>query len=216
MQKPNEKIQSAPLYEALRLLRQKKFAEAEKSLSLGLKAAEAAGDDVLAAVYHSTYGIYFKLQNDFRKAWKCYEKAEKLLPDDPSLKLISARLLVEYFGQYDAALKKMEKVLELAAGNPIYAHAAHTLAGLAWIKKGNKKEAALELQKSMDGDFKGLKTASNLDFTLIEAMMRKKTEPELCRTFLETAFKFAKKNREAGAQKVIQKLLDTFPDGAAQ
>ncbi|MBI4410934.1 MAG: hypothetical protein HY541_00420, partial [Deltaproteobacteria bacterium] len=133
MQKINERLQSKTIYKAFELMRQKKFDGSEELLARGLKEAQTARDLVLTALFYSAYGVLFKLKKEYRKAWKYYEQAEKLIPDDPALKIISARLLVDTFGQYDTAIRKMEKIVPKIGSDMTFLHQAYTVLGLAWL-----------------------------------------------------------------------------------
>ncbi len=212
MQALDQKITSQAFYKIFALLDQKKFDEAEKILKSELAQAEKETDPVTQAVYYSTYGVLCKLKKDYRKAWKYYEQAEKKLPEDPSLKIITARLLVEYFAQYDTVIKKMDKVLKLAASNFSYLHHAYTLKGMALFKSGKKKEAAEALRQSMGAKnkFEGLETATNFDFQLVQEFLERGLERELCAEYLNAALVFAQNKKEPVFEKMIQYLLSKF------
>ena|SRR3989338_7812729 len=213
MQKINARIESKVIYKAFELMQKKKLDEAEGLLSKGLSEAKTARDLILTGLFYSAYGVLFKLKKEYRKAWKYYEQAEKLIPDDPALKIISARLLVDYFGQYDTAIRKMEKILPKIGSDMTFLHQAYTVLGLAWLKKGNKKKAVDCLAKSMGDNFKGLQSGANFDFRLVEEMMKKKSNPTACRTFLEKAIAFVKETREIQHERLIKRMLDLFPAG---
>ncbi|MBI2339685.1 MAG: hypothetical protein HYU99_04875 [Deltaproteobacteria bacterium] len=213
MQKMNERIQSKAIYKAFELMRQKKFDESEAVLTEGLKEAQTARDLVLTALFYSAYGVLFKLKKEYRKAWKYYEQAEKLIPDDPALKIISSRLLVDYFGQHDTVIRKMEKILPKLGNDMTFLHQAYTVLGLAYLKKGNKKKAGECLTKSAGNDFKGLQSGANFDFRLVEEMMKKKNNPAACRGFLEKALAFVKETKEIQHERILKRLLDLFPAG---
>jgi len=204
-------IQSEKLLKSFELLKKRQFQEAELLLQQGFSEAEKAGDKILMALFCSGMGVLFKLQKEFRKAWKQYEKAEKLLPDDASLKIISSRLLVDYFGQYDIVIKKMNKVLELSDSFSPFKYQAHTIIGLAYLRKGSKKEAVESLKKSMLYLNESLDSVANVDFELVEGLSRKKIEPEICLEFLEKARNLAQLFKEEPMKKFIQKLIDTYP-----
>lgn len=212
MQTIDKKIDSKFLLKAFELMNQKKLDEAEKVLDHGLQEAESLRDLILTGLYHSAYGVLYKLRKDFRKAWKYYEKAEKLIPEDPALKIISSRLLVEYFGQYDTVIRKMDKVIKMVEGNLPFLHQALCLKGLAFLRKGNKKRAVECLKQSMGKNFEGLESVANLDFKLLQELIKKKGDSTLCRQYLEAAQKLAKKTKETGHQQIIQSLLGNLSD----
>ncbi len=203
----NSPIRSKSFLKALDLIRQKKYDAAEEILLKGVKEAEEQKDAVLAAVYYSTHGLLCKLKKDFRNAWKSYEKAEKLIPEDPALKIISSRLLVDYFGQYDTVIKKIDKVISQVGDDLTFLHQAYTLQGLAYLGKGNKDKAVASLKKSMGDNFKGLQTSANLDYQLVGELIRKKKDIPACRDFLNQALLFAKSKKEKMSQTLIEKML---------
>ncbi len=195
-------------YRAFELLRLKAFDDAEKLLSNCLSKVP---DDVSRALFHSTLGVLYKMKGEFKNAWRHYERAEKLIPNDPALKIISARLLIDEFAEYDQAIKKAKKVLELLPNNPAFKHQAYITMGLAYVKKGSKKNALEMLKKSMEGDFEGFISTKNIDFHLCEAVLKKGWAENDVKTFLEKSFEFAKKHEESDWMETIQKMLDQFP-----
>lgn len=206
MQSADSPIQSKLLIESFELMKFKKFEEAKIRLEKGLHEAELAKDHTLQALFNSALGVLCKLQKEFRKSWKYYETAEKLMPDDMALKLISSRLLVDYFGQYDTVLKKTEKVLSIVKKNDPLFHMAHTIRGLAFLRKGEKKMAVECLKLS--ADFENAKTAANIDLQLVGELIRKKIDRQACIHFLNQALQLAKANREARFEKVIARLIN--------
>ncbi|MBL7685125.1 MAG: tetratricopeptide repeat protein, partial [Deltaproteobacteria bacterium] len=156
-------IQSPRLEKAILLMESKNFEEAEIELKMGIDESQSSEDVVMEAIYQSTLGVLHKLKKDYKMAWKYYENAERLLPHDPALKIISARLLVDIFGQYDTAIKKMEKVLKLVQDDQPFIHQAYTVMGLAYLKKGDRKKALTCFQDSMKDDFQKMITAQNID-----------------------------------------------------
>ncbi len=200
-------------YRAFELLKTKQFDDAEKLLSNCL--AKIVDDDVASGLFHSTLGVLYKMKGEFKLAWRHYERAEKLIPNDPALKIISARLLIDEFSEFDQAVKKAKKVLALLPNNPAFCHQAHVTMGLAWAKKGDKKKALEALKKSMEGDFEGFITAKNIDFNLCEAVLKKGWAEKEAKAFLERAIAFAKKQEEPDWAETIQKMVDAFPKNSA-
>lgn len=189
------------------LVKEKKFKEAERLFDQSLTKTEDPGEQ---AVLYSAKGILEKFRGDFKAAWRAYEKAEKLLPGDPSLKVISARLLIDEFAQHETAIKKLKKVLKLTEGVPSFQHHAYTLMGLAYLKKGEKKKAAEMLEKSMAGGFEGMASAENVDFSLVEACLRRNFEREKCQEFAEKALRLAEEKKDQKIMFLIHQLLESF------
>ena len=198
---------SGVCHRAFELMKAKQFADAEKLLVNNL-ARDA--DDTATALYHSTLGVLFKLKGEYRTAWKHYERAEKLLPNDPALKIISAHLLIDQFSEYDQAIKKAKKVLSLIPANHVFAHQAYTTMGLAHLKKGQKQKAIEDLEKAMDGNFHGFITADNIDFQLVEGLLRRRWGVESCKQFLEKALAFAEGTGEEEKVDLFHKMLEAF------
>jgi len=212
----HDKVKSERLYKAFDLMAAKDLEAAEQELNAGLGEAQIKEDHVLAALFYSTLGVLYKIKKEFQKAWKFYEKAEKLLPDDPALKLISARLLIDVFGQYDTAIRRCERVLEISRSDPPFRHQAHVTMGLAFLKKGERSRAVQCLVSSMEDDFAGLISAANIDLKLIEALLRKKAGLDECRTYLQKARDFSASKNEEKYVELMNRLIEAFPaEGAA-
>ena len=194
-------------HRAFELMHDKQYSDAEKLL---VNTMAKTDDDTAVALYHSCLGILFKLQGEYKTAWKHYERAEKLLPNDPALKIISARLLIEQFSECDQAIKKAKKVLMMLPDHPVFVHQAYTTIGLAYIKKGAKRQALESLEKSMHSDFHGFVTAKNVDLALVEGLLRRGGGERACGVFLKKALAFAENNDEEVFVKLFQKLLDAF------
>lgn len=213
MSKPSspKPLRSVRLQKAIDLLSAQQFDAAEEELKGGIEEALEIKDKAMEALFYSTLGLLYKLKKDFKTAWRHYEKAEKLLPEDPALKLISSRLLIDIFCQYDTAIKKVQKVLKIVKGDWVFCHQAQITLGLAHLKKGDKKKALKHLVTAMEGDFEGMLSAGNIDFKLLEALLKKETGYEEGKTYLEKALAFAQKTKEEKYILLIQKLLENFP-----
>lgn len=196
---------------ALDLLSAKNYDAAESEIKGAIEEAHEGGDVLSEGLLYSTLGLLFKLKADYKAAWKHYEKAEKLLPEDPAIKLISARLLVEVFGQHDTAILKAQKVLKNTPKDGAYAHQAHATLGLAYLKKGDKKKAQAELLSAMAHDFENVGSAANIDFKLLEALMRKGLAREDCYAYLKKALAYAQKKGETKYVSLVSKMIEGFP-----
>lgn len=194
-------------YQAFRLMKSKKLDEAERLLTASLAKTE---DKTATALYHSALGILFKTKKDFKEAWRHYQRAEKLIPDDPALKIIVARLLIDQFAQYDQAIRRAKKVLKILPGNPVFVHQSYTTIGLAYVRKKEKKLAVEALEKSIVEDFADFITAKNIDFHLVEACLRHGWGENLCYQFVNKALAFAKKKNEKEYVNAFEKMLKAF------
>jgi len=209
---PNKKVPlpvnpSDVCYRAFELISAKQFADAEKLLAGNMAKTD---DNVAIALYHSVLGILYKIQGEYKTAWRHYERAEKLMPQDPALKIISARLLIDQFAEYGQAIKRAKKVMDLAGGNPVFAHQAYTTMGLAYCKKGDKKKAIDMLERSRVDEFENFISAKNIDFELVEAILRRGWAIETCRTFLDKALSFAVRTKEEQYINLLQKMIAAF------
>jgi tetratricopeptide (TPR) repeat protein len=192
---------------AFELMNAKQYADAEKLLAGNMARTD---DDAAIALYHSVLGVLFKVQGEYKTAWKHYERAEKLLPNDPALKIISARLLIDQFAEYGQAIKRAKKVLDLIPGNPVFAHQAYTTIGLACVRKGDRKKAVEMLGASMGEDFKGFVSAKNIDFELVESLLKRGVGVPACRLFLVKAKAFAEATQEPPYIKLLDRMLAAF------
>lgn len=208
----HDKVESERLYRAFDFMAAKDLDAAENELNQGLGEAQSQEDNVLAALFYSSLGVLYKIKKDFQKAWKFYEKAERLLPEDPALKLISARLLIDVFGQYDTAARRCQKVLETSRSDPPFRHQALTTMGLALLKNAERSRAIQCLVEAMENDFEGLVSASNIDLKLIEALIRKKAGLPECKQYLEKALQFSGSTKEEKYSNLFQRLLEAFPE----
>ncbi|HPQ81501.1 MAG TPA: hypothetical protein PLZ86_07235 [bacterium] len=204
---PSQVNPSEVCFRAFELMNSKQFADAEKLLSGNMSRTD---DDAAIALYHSVLGVLFKLQGEFKTAWKHYERAEKLLPKDPALKIISARLLIDQFAEYGQAIKRAKKVLELIPGNPVFAHQAYTTMGLAHVRKGERKKAVEMLEASCGEDFRGFVSPKNIDFELVEALLRRGWGIPSCRAFLAKAKAFADASGEKPYMNLLDRMIGSF------
>jgi tetratricopeptide (TPR) repeat protein len=209
---PNKK-EAAPVntsdvcHRAFELIATKQYGDAEKLLASNMARTD---DDASIALYHSVMGVLFKVQGEYKIAWRHYQRAEKLLPDDPALKIISARLLISEFAEYRQAIKKAKKVLATIPGNPVFAHQAYTTMGLAFCGKGQRKKAVSMLETSWGEDFQGFVSAKNVDFELVEALVRRGWGLDSCRSFLAKAVDFATKTGEENYHSLFKRMLTAF------
>lgn len=198
------------IYAAFRYLKDKDFAAAESILTKGLEKAEAEENTVQRALFHSTLGVMAKMKGDFREAWRCYEKAEKLMPEDPALKIIMAKLLMDQFAQYDAAIKKLKQVLKLAKGSASFEHQAHAEMAVAYLKKGEKKKAVEMFDLCMTDDFNRMITSENINLDVIEGFLARNFEKDRCQQFIQKALALAKGRNEERQIQIFTKILEGF------
>ncbi len=198
------------IYDAFRRIKEKDYGAAESLLREGLQKAESGQKSMEQALFHSTLGVLAKLKGDYKEAWRCYERAEKLLPDDPSLKLIMAKLLMDQFAQYDQAIKKMKQVLKLAKGSPSFEHQAHATMAVAYLKKGDRKKAVEMFDLSVGRDFEGVSSAENLNFEVIEAFLSRSFEIERCKAYVQKSLDLARSHGEEKPIQFLTKLLESF------
>lgn len=210
MTDPSKENVSKGIYEAFRRMKEKDFAGAETLLKNGLEKAEAEKDTIQSALFFSSLGVLSKIKGEFKDAWRYYEKAEKLLPEDPALKIIMAKLLIDRFAQYDNALKKLKHVLKVAKGSGSFEHQAHATMAMAYLKKGEKKKAIEMLDEAMVDDFANVTSAENLNFDVIEAFLSRNLEVDRCQKYVEKALALARSRREVRPVQFLEKLLESF------
>lgn len=213
MTKPEAKSPRDPivddknLYLCFRLIKENKFSDAEKKIQEGIKVAAGRQDKQSEALYLSAMGVLYKVQKDYKKSYKFYQQAEKLLPEDPALKIIMATLLIEEFAQYDSALRKLDNIVDEKGQDPAIWHHAKALSGLANFLMGKKEQAKKILAEINATDFFVLRSATNLNFKLVELLVAKSFAREECLTFLRKAKDLAVQARELPYQEAIQNLL---------
>ncbi|PIR26739.1 MAG: hypothetical protein COX62_07805 [Deltaproteobacteria bacterium CG_4_10_14_0_2_um_filter_43_8] len=194
-------------YRAFELMHAKQYDDAEKLLAGNMAKTQ---DERSIALYHSALGVLFKLKHDYKQAWQHYDRAEKLLPDDPAIKIIAARLLIERFKEYEKAIRRARKVLELVPDNPVFVHQAYITIGLAELGRGKKNAAVSAMLKSMGDHFSGFISAQNIDLNLLESLLRKKYGLPECKIFLDSAKDFAIRVEEERYAKQFSSFLSAF------
>lgn len=202
-----EKIQDKDVYKVFKLFKEKKFKEAEDLIKQGIVRAQRQRDAALEGLFESTYGMFHKLQKDYKKAYKHYERAEKLIPTDPTLKLITTELLIDQFKQYDTALRKLDKLIQENKDSPTILHRATAMQGIGYFLLQKKDKAKVCLGLLVNQDFKSLRFATNLDFKLVEHFVKKRFALDLCQSYLKKALELAKSTKELGYINTIQQLL---------
>lgn len=200
---------SREIHQAFSRMKVKDYEGAEKILQEGLQRL-ADKNPAETALYHSTLGVLSKLKGDAQEAWRHYEHAERLLPDDPSLKIITAKLLIDRFAQYDTAIKKLKEALKHAKGAPSFEHQAHATMAIAHLKKGEKKKAVAMFDLSVGNDFEGVSSAENLNFEVIEAFLSRNFEVDRCKSYIQKSLSLAKRLNEERPVQFLTKLLASF------
>ncbi len=202
----NIPIESPQIQKVFVEIKKKDYDQALVLLNEGISAAQAEANTELVGVYYSLVGVLYKLKRDFREAWRYYDQAEKLLPENPILKLISARLLIEVFSQCDAAIRKVREVEKKGLVDPLMAHHVEATYGLAHAKKGDKGKAGDCLKKLIDAGFDRLLSAANIDFKLVELCVRKSWHKDLCKFYVDQAALFAQKTGETAYVRLFERL----------
>ncbi|MBU1917923.1 MAG: hypothetical protein ABII18_04755 [bacterium] len=187
-------------------MKKKEFDAAKELIREGLKEAAQKKDPVLEGLYHSALGVLFKLTGDYKKAFKSYQHAEQLIPDDHSLKIISAVLLVEQFKQYETAFRKLDKVLGLTK-DPAITHHALTTQAIALFHMNKKALSKDRFESATQADFSLLRFVANVDFKAVDLFTRKGFELHLCKKYLTNALGLARGNNDSTYIIVIEELL---------
>ena len=199
--------------EALQQAHKRDYETAVKILYAGIESGSAEGEEL--AVLYSTLAMIQKKQGKLDQAWTTYQLAEQAAPDDPVLKVITARFLLNERRQYDQAIKRARLILKEAKDVPSLSHQAYTIIGLAYFRKGQQKKALEMLETAMSNNFSGMVSAENIDFNLVEALVREQTALAQCQAYLRAACNLARQQREYKALTVFQKVLDSFEQKTA-
>lgn len=200
-------IDDRDLYLCFQLMKANKLSEAEQKIQKGLDLASQKGNASLEGLYLSAMGVLHKIKKDYKKSYQFYQKAEKLLPEDPSLKMITATLLIEEFAQYDTALRKLEKILKDHSQDPALWHHAMALKGMALLLMGKKEDSLQVLQKIIASDFSALRSTANVNFKLPELLVKKQYALQECLLYLRKAKDLALEKRELAYQKIVEALI---------
>lgn len=201
---------SKEVYEALALIKEKRFVEAENFINKKIAAIHTGDNPIAEALLYSTLGILHRSNKKAKEAWRAYQQAEKLMPDDPALKIVIAHFLIDEFAQYGTAIKKAKQVLKLADKLPSFEHQARSTIGLAYLKKGDKKKAIQALQLILEIGFETMVSAANIDFSLVEALMHRNLAGELCQNYFTKALALAKAKKEGKVLAFIEKLKESL------
>lgn len=199
--------------EALQQVQRRNYDAAVKILQTGIDSGNAAGEEL--AVLYSTLAMIQKKQGQVDQAWTSYQRAEQAAPDDPVLKVITARFLLNERAQYEQAIKRARLILKAAKDVPSLRHQAQTIMGLAYFRKGQQKKAIEMLEAAMRDNFSGMASAENIDFNLVEALVRDQSAIAQCQQYLRAACNLARQHREFKALTVFQKVLDSFAQKSA-
>lgn len=195
------------ILQALQMARLKRFDQAEALLSKIAGSHTGSADE--RAVVHSTHAMILRKMGRHNEAWKAYRQAEDCIPDDPVMKLIIARFLIDEAGQYDMGIRKAQLILKFGGDMPSFRHQAHALMGLAFLKKNNQKKALEMLEKTMEDHFHGIVSVENIDFNFVEALMRRGIFLDRCKEYLRIAAERAKEKKEYKYMSKFRKILDS-------
>ncbi len=208
MSSTETKQASSEVIEALQLTQAKQYEEAAQVLEQGLEAG--AEDPEEQALLYSTLGMVQKKMGQIEQAHKSYLSAEKCSPEDPVLKIIVTRFLLNETREYDIAIKKAKQILNVAKEVPSLSHQAYTMMGLAYLRKGKVNKASEMLDKAMSESFEGMATSENVDFNLVEAMLREKQDINKCKDFIQAAYNLARNKKEYTNMTAFRQILDSF------
>lgn len=192
------------------LIHNKKFSDAQHLIADQIAEAKLEQNPEKEGIYYTVMGVLLRAQKQIKPAYKFYQKAEKCLPDDFSIKLLNARFLIDEFHQYETALRKLDKILQQVDDDIVLQHQAKALKSIAAFQLGKKKMAEDLLQDLVAEDFTQFKTATNLDFKACEFFLKKNFAKDLCLAYLKKSLDLAKSARETPLVKVLQQLLDIF------
>lgn len=194
--------------DALRLCKDHQYEEAVGVLQEGIETGPENEEE--KAVLYSTLGMILKKLGKANEAWDAYQNAEKCLPGDPFLNLIMSRFLLNERREFEPAIRKAKQVLKIAKEVPSIRHQAYILLGIAYLRKGQAQKAGEMLDRSMQDEFEGMATADNIDFNLVEALLREKLEIGKCQRFMQAAYNLARNKKEYSAMTTYRKILDSF------
>ncbi len=202
--------QDPELRQCFQWIHAKRFDEAQKKLEAKVIVAQEKKDKDAEGIVLSILGMLFKVKRDVKTAYKYYQQAEKCLPDDMSLKMITSRLLVEEFHQSETALRKIEKVLKSTTDDPVMQHHAMALKALAYLQMGKKPQAKTVFTEVVAQDFSKLRSAVNVDYKTCEAFLSKSFEVDLCLQYLQCCMDLAVQLKEKQMVQVLTQLMAVY------
>lgn len=203
---PDPLIDDMDLYQSFQLMKQRDFDAADELIEKGIEKAKNKKDETLQGLYLSARGVLYKMKKDYKESYKYYQQAEKLLKDDHSIRIITAVLLIEEFKQYETAVKKLQKTIQVST-DPVILHHARAIQAIGYFMMGKKDLAKQNFEYILAQNFDQLRFAANLDFKMIELFVAKKFELKLCEDYLKKALALAQDKKEQVFEAVIVKLL---------
>ena len=203
---PDPVIDDMDLYQSFQLMKQRDFDAADELIEKGIEKAKKKKDRTLEGLYLSARGVLYKLKKDYKESYKYYQQAERLLKEDHSIRIITAVLLIEEFHQYETAVKKLQKTIEVSS-DPVILHHAKAIQAMGYFLMGEKNLSKQNFDFILAQNFEKLRFAANLDFKMIELFVAKKFELKLCESYLKKALELAQSKKETVFEAVILKLL---------
>lgn len=200
----DQKISDPKIKKVYELLNLRKFNEAKRLIIEGIKSSKDRPELLIA--YYISAGMMFRLEGIPKYALKSYEEAEKIVPDDLHLKFIIAKLMAESTPQYEEVIERIENIIPIIQGKFEYEHAAASILGLAYLKKGKVDLAIKMLERSSGEEFKGLRHVSQIELTLVENLIKQNLAHKECREFLNQAAKFSRRCQEPEFEKFFKIL----------
>lgn len=204
---PVDTVDDVDLYFCFRLMKEKNFEGAKIKIEEGIRKAQQNQNVVSEGLYLSAMGVLFKLKKDHKESYKYYQLAERLLPEDHSLKIISSTLLIHEFHQFDTAIRKLKKVLESANVDPVILHQAKALIAMAYFATAKKSLAKEILATMVIEDFSKLRSATHVNYKLPEYFILKNFELDACLAYLRKALALAKDKHEDNYIAVVNELI---------
>lgn len=206
MAEPEVVVTDQNLYLAFQAMKKQDFDVAKKLIDEGVAHSKSQKNSELEGLYLSAMGLLFKLKKEYKKSYKSYQQAERLLKDDHSIKIISAVLLIEQFKQYETAIRKLKKIIG-ESEDPAIIHHAQSLLAMSYFLMKKNDLAKEEFEKVLAADFKSLRYPANIEFKAVELFVNKKFNLNLCEQFLKKSLELAKQVRDQTYTAVIEALI---------
>jgi len=146
------------------------------------------------------------------------------LISSPPGKIVGGQIFFEGRNLLDLGERDMEKVRgndismifqePMTSLNPVFSIGDQIMEAILLhqkVDRGTARKKAIEmLESSIIDDFNSFVSAKNIDYELVEAILRKGWGVDVCRTYLEKALAFANRTKEDQHVNMLEKMLTAF------
>lgn len=167
-----------------------------------------------AAFLSNVLGSVLASENRADEALAAYDEAERYDPKDATLKLSTARHLLNAMGRPKKALRTLDAVIRQASkSGSSTAHAAHALGGLAHLALNQRSRAVESLKAaSVLAARKGVPSGA-CDLELVEALVSRGLATAECRRYLDDVLRKTEREQNTAVRKKAARLKAQLSGG---